>query len=215
MSRLFKTLPELGTRAALAALLALTPAAGVMAQDDAAQTEAEASETADTPIQDASESASDGPAVGETYTRETMKDWEVRCVYAGEDKNDPCTMYQLLEDSDGNSVAEITMFALSGEGEAAAGGTIIAPLQTYLPPGVAMMIPGAEGKRYPFTFCSEVGCYARVGFTDAEVAAFKAGVSVPMELRPLGAPEEVVELSVSLSGFTAAYDAVAKYNAGE
>ncbi|WP_417248863.1 invasion associated locus B family protein [Celeribacter sp.] len=212
MARQFNTLPALAQSAALAALLALSPALSpAFAQDADAAGEAETAEAAES----TEAAATDGPAVGATYTKTTHKDWQVRCVKADEGVKDPCTIYQLLEDAEGNAVAEITMFALPEGNEAAAGGSIIAPLETYLPAGVSLMIPGSEGKRYPFTFCNPIGCFARVGFTSAEVAAFKGGVSVPLQLRPLGAPDATVDLSVSLSGFTAAYDEVAAYNAAE
>ena len=41
----------------------------------------------------------------------TFEAWEQRCVRT-EDGADPCQLYQLLKDADGNSVAEISMFSL-------------------------------------------------------------------------------------------------------
>jgi invasion protein IalB len=46
------------------------------------------------------------------------------------------------------------------------------------------------------------GCFARIGFTSAEVAAFKAGVAATMTIVPAAAPDEKVALKVSLKGFT-------------
>jgi invasion protein IalB len=148
----------------------------------------------------------DGP--GSTYVKEAFESWELRCVRVAEGA-EPCQLYQLLKDADGNSVAEIGMFSLPEGGEAAAGATIIAPLETLLTAGLRMGVDAAEPKIYPFTFCSQMGCVARVGFTAEEVAAFKAGVKATITIVPAVAPDKTVALDMSLKGFTAGYDAVA------
>lgn len=147
----------------------------------------------------------DGP--GSTYVKEAFESWELRCVRVAEGA-EPCQLYQLLKDGEGNSVAEIGMFSLPEGGEAAAGATIIVPLETLLPAGLRLAVDATEAKIYPFTFCSQMGCVARVGFTAAEVAAFKAGVKATMTIVPAVAPDKTVELDMSLKGFTAGYDAV-------
>lgn len=67
---------------------------------------------------------------------------------------------------------------------------------------------GGQNKRYPYTFCSVVGCFARVGFTASEVTAFKRGASATLTIVPAAAPDQSVALTVSLSGFTASYDSI-------
>jgi len=44
---------------------------------------------------------------GQTYLLTNFEQWEQRCVKA-EDGSDPCQLYQLLKDKDGNSVAEFS-----------------------------------------------------------------------------------------------------------
>ncbi len=152
------------------------------------------------------------PQVGQTYVADVQGDWEIRCVRS-EDGNDPCQLYQLLQDEAGNSVAEIGLFALPAGQQAAAGATIITPLETLLTQQVTIAVDGGTAKRYPFTWCSEVGCFARVGFTADEVAAFKRGRQAVLTIIPVVAPDQPVRLTISLSGFTAGYDAVAAANA--
>lgn len=147
----------------------------------------------------------DGP--GSTYVKEAFESWELRCVRVAEGA-EPCQLYQLLKDGEGNSVAEIGMFSLPTGGEAAAGATIIVPLETLLPAGLRLAVDATEPKIYPFTFCSQMGCVARVGFTAAEVAGFKAGAKATMTIVPAVAPDKTVALDMSLKGFTAGYDAV-------
>jgi invasion protein IalB len=154
------------------------------------------------------------PAVGQTYIREEFGDWSLRCVRM-EDGNDPCQLYQLLQDSEGNSVAEVSVFPLTDGGPAAAGATIITPLETLLTEQVRIAVDANPAKQYPFSFCSQVGCFSRVGFTAEEIEAFRRGNAATITIAPAAAPTQRVDLTMSLSGFTAGFEAVAAANAPE
>jgi len=145
------------------------------------------------------------PAVGQAYTRETFGDWSLRCLRAPEGP-DPCRLYQLLLDSEGNAVAEMALFPLPPEGRAAAGAVITAPLETLLTEQVVISVDGGTPKTYPFTYCNMGGCVARVGFTREEVDAFKRGTAATLRIVHALAPDQVVDLKISLSGFTAGFD---------
>ncbi len=155
--------------------------------------------------------AADGP--GSNYTSATFEAWEQRCVRT-ESGVDPCQLYVLLKDKDGNSVAEFTMFNLpkGSEGPAVAGATFIAPLETLLTAGMQLQIDAGKPKAYPFTFCTQIGCVARIGFTAEEIAQMKQGANTLITIVPFVSPDKKVELSVSLKGFTAGYDAVTAAN---
>ena len=202
------------TSTALALILALT-AAPLMAQTEEAQTTEEAAPadatSADNLAMGQEIGATDGP--GSTYTAATFEAWEQKCVRT-ESGVDPCQLYLLLKDQQGNSVAEFTIFNLptGSEGPAVAGATFIAPLETLLTTGMALQIDTNKGKIYPFTFCAQIGCVARVGFTADEIAAMKQGANATITIVPFVAPNEKVELTISLKGFTAGYDAVAAAN---
>lgn len=146
--------------------------------------------------------------VGQSYTVTTFDSWEQRCVKSA-DGSDPCQMYQLLKDKDGNSVAEFSMFPLPKGSKAAAGATIIVPLETLLTANLVLAIDGGKPKIYPFTFCSTPGCVARVGFTDEEVGQFKKGAKANITIVPAAQPDQKVVLDVSLKGFSAVLAAVA------
>lgn len=148
-------------------------------------------------------------AVGTPYIRDTFGDWSLRCLRAEEGQDDPCQLYQLLNDDEGNSVAEISMFPLPDGGRAAAGATIVVPLETLLTEQLQISVDGSATRRYPFTFCNRAGCVSRVGFTQEEVSQFKRGSKATMRMVPAAAPEEEVVLNISLSGFTAGYDSSA------
>jgi invasion protein IalB len=149
--------------------------------------------------------------IGTTYVAETFGDWEQRCVRT-EDGADPCQLYQLLRDSEANPVAEISVFGLPAGQQAAAGATIIVPLETLLTEELTMIVDSSKPRRYPFSWCSTIGCFARVGFTADEVAAFKKGNKAELSIVPVVAPDQQVKVQVSLTGFTAGYDAVNKAN---
>lgn len=146
--------------------------------------------------------------VGDTYVVSTHGDWELRCIKAPEGAKDPCQLYQLLADQQGNSVAEVNLFNVTGDEQLAAGATIVTPLETLLTRNVTISVDGSKAKTYPFTFCTAVGCFSRVGFTAGDVAGFKRGNAAKIVVVPAQAPDQTVELTMSLKGFTAGFDAV-------
>lgn len=200
------------TSTALALILALA-AAPLIAQttEEAPKTEEAADAATGDNLAMGQEVGGDG--VGSNYTAAKFEEWEQRCVRT-ESGIDPCQLYRLLKDKDGNSVAEFTMFNLpkGSEGPAVAGATFIAPLETLLTAGMTLQIDTAKGKIYPFTFCTQIGCIARIGFTAEEVEAMKKGSNALITIVPFVAPNEKVELNMSLTGFTAGLGAVMAAN---
>lgn len=142
--------------------------------------------------------------VGDIYVEGEYTDWEIRCIKA-QSGIDPCQLYQLIDDGQGNPVAEINMFPIFGEGQAAAGATVITPLETLLTQQLSLSVDGGAARAYPFTWCSQVGCFSRLGFTEAEVQQFRNGATANLIIVPVAAPDQRVRLEVSLSGFTAGF----------
>lgn len=179
-----------------------------------AQTAAPAAPATEQPIEEAA-GLSLGEEVdgqGSTYIKETHGDWQISCVRTGLEA-DPCQMYQLMRDTEGNSVAEINMFNLpAGSGQAVAGASIVTPLETLLTQQVTMRVDEAQAKRYPFTLCASIGCVARVGFTEAELNAFRRGKQATLVIVPAMLPDEQVQITMSLTGFTAAWNAIVAAN---
>jgi invasion protein IalB len=145
--------------------------------------------------------------LGDPYIGAEFTDWVLRCVRT-DTGNDPCQLYQLLSDQNGNSVAEISVFPLPEGQEAEAGVTIITPLETLLTEQVVMRVDEAQPKRYPFTFCSAVGCVSRIGLLPDEVNSFRRGTRAQVRIVPAAAPDQQVVLDVSLAGFTAGFQAL-------
>lgn len=200
----------------LALALALVAAAPAFAQE-ATQAPATDTETAapaaDPAATEAAAPEATGDGMGEPYVAETFEAWELRCVRT-EDGSDPCQLYQLLKDKEtAKPVAEISLLALPEGGEAVAGATIIVPLETLLTQQLNITVDKGKTKRFPFTFCAEVGCVARVGFTQEDIDGFKKGSVATVTVVPVAAPDQTVNVDISLKGFTAGFDAVAKANA--
>lgn len=200
------------------ALAFVLAAAGLASAQTATETEAPA--TTETPAPEADAPAADsdpnglslgqveGEAqVGQTYAREEHGDWELRCVKAQEGE-DPCQLYQLLRDAEGNAVAEFNIFPLPEGGQAAAGANVITPLETLLTANLRLAIDGGQPKVYPYSFCSRIGCFARIGLTTAEVDLFRKGSGAKVTIVPAASPDETVELTLSLTGFTAGFNAL-------
>jgi invasion protein IalB len=147
--------------------------------------------------------------IGSTYVAGNFEAWEQRCVRT-EAGVDPCQLYMLLKDAEGNSVAEFTMFGLpkGSEGPAVAGATFIAPLETLLTAGMQLQIDTSKPKAYPFTFCAQIGCVVRLGFTAEEVEQMKKGANAVITIVPFVAADQKVTLTASLKGFTAGFEAV-------
>ncbi|PRY25937.1 invasion protein IalB [Aliiruegeria haliotis] len=218
------------TALALAALLAATPSFAQEAtteqpaeeQPAEAATDAPAEGSNDlnldmgTPIDQAGDAANEN-ALGTTYVLEVSGDWEVRCVRTplklGDESADPCALHQLLRDESNNPVATIELVNLPAGQQAVAGATIVTPLETLLTEQITLSVDGGQGRRYPFTFCTQQGCIARVGFTNDAVSNFKRGSKGTLSIVPATAPDQQVALNISLSGFTAGFDRLQELNA--
>ncbi|MEX0339770.1 MAG: invasion associated locus B family protein [Arenibacterium sp.] len=191
------------SQASAAMLMALSMP--LYAQDQNTETDAPA--TDGTAQLDLGEPVGDGPQLGERYSKEKFGDWDLACIKT-EGETDPCSLLQIMNDQDGNPIAEFSLFRIADGGQAVAGATIIVPLETLLPAQITMSVDGAPGKRYNYSFCNPIGCVAQIGMTQGDVDAFKRGASAKLSLRPAPAPDQIIELEMSLSGFTAGFDVV-------
>lgn len=207
---------------ALPLIAALSLGAALHAQETATtEPEAEAETTGQTETSEAAESDAAPESSSEaeeldmgqevvedpTYIKETYGDWQLKC-FRSEGQEDLCQMYQLLTEDAGNPVAEFSIFKLPENGQAEAGATIVVPLGTLLTKELLMSVDGGKAKSFAYSFCSMVGCFARIGLTGSDLDAFKRGANANLQIVPAQAPDQKVDIKVSLSGFTAAYDNV-------
>ncbi|MEP1538041.1 MAG: invasion associated locus B family protein [Paracoccaceae bacterium] len=187
----------------LASILCVSFAAPLYAQstDTTEPAEPETSEIDETFDLGQDADADTETKVGEPYLKAQFDAFELRCIRT-EDGNDPCQLYQLVKDENGQPVVEFSLFRLPEGGRAEAGATIVVPLETSLQEQLTLSIDGSNSRKYPFAFCNTVGCYSRIGLTSEDVAAFRRGREAKLTIVPIISPESKVELTMSLSGFT-------------
>ena len=149
--------------------------------------------------------------VGSTFVKSTHGAWEIRCLRL-QGGGERCQMFQQLNQADGNPVAEMNIFSIAPGQAAAAGAVILTPLETLLTSQLGLTIDGAPGKRYPFSWCTDAGCVARIGITPEELTRFSSGIQALVTIVPVATPNSPLGLSVSLQGFTAAFNAMQAAN---
>lgn len=143
----------------------------------------------------------------ETYFRDGAGDWKLECLRNGAEE-EPCQLFQEMKSPEGAPIATIRLFRLENGGEAEAGAVIAVPLETLLTAQLTMAVDGNSPRRYPFSVCDQLGCYARIGLRAEEIAQFKRGSKAVMSIVPFVAPDQRVAIDVSLNGFTAGYEMI-------
>ena len=146
-------------------------------------------------------------APGQTYRIAEHGDWALQCVRLENVAFDPCEIHQILLNTDGAATAEISLFPVKDD-QVAAALSVMTPLETFLPTGLQLQVPGRDTATFPFQFCNRQGCVVQTGLKAEVVDALRAGDAAKVVIRPAAARTETVELTVSLSGFTAAMKAL-------
>lgn len=164
--------------------------------------------------------AEDGPAVGDNYVAARFTDWVLACENTGTG-NDPCRFIQILTNSEGGRVAQVSVLPLPEGRGAAAAAIIETPLGTLLripqtaeqidnPGGIRLQVDNGETRVFQFTFCNTGGCVAEIGMTEDLVTEFKRGNVAKITIWSVDAPGQPVELGLSLSGFTAGFNRISE-----
>ncbi len=131
-------------------------------------------------------------------------DWEIGCL-AGTTN---CEMQQVANDPQGNPVLLVRVLKLPAGADAPALAILNTPLGTLLPAGLGFQIDSGEQATLPFEWCVQEGCVVRLGLRQPEIDAMKRGRAVNMTVRSIADPDNPVSLTLSLSGFTAAFDSL-------
>ena len=145
--------------------------------------------------------------LGETYKKAEYGDWIIRCIRTNS-KKDPCELFQLLRDNSGSPVVEFTMLDFKPNSNVVAGANIMTPLETLLTSQLVVTIDDGISQSYPFVFCLKIGCVARIGLTQTDLENYKDKKNAVITIVPANAPNSPQNLTLSLSGFTAGYDAL-------
>ena len=201
------------TTKALALVLAFGGASAGAALAQEATPPAPAAPAAEAPAAPAPEAAAATPAAdgpGTIYVKETNGDWQTRCMRVEGDKAEPCNIFQVLKDDKGNDVAAIEIAPRPAGEKAVAGATISVPLETLLQARLVLQIDSAKPLVYEYSWCDRLSCLSFAGFTEADLASLKNGKVATMTIVPALAPDQKVEVKISLAGITKAYDGLPK-----
>lgn len=192
-------------RLSLVTLVAISTAVAAQQDDTSAPETAEAEAPVASPVTglDTGREVDDD---NEPYVRETHGDWSLRC-FPADGQEELCQMYQLLTEEAGNPVAEFSLYRLEGVANVVAGATIAVPLGTLLTEEIKLSVDSGKPKSYAYSYCTMAGCFSRIGLAQSDIDAMKRGAEATLEIVPAQAPTQKVRIGVSLSGFTAAFEA--------
>jgi len=132
--------------------------------------------------------------------------WEIRCV-----RENDCVMTQLHRRSEQSADAVFTVIKPQGLNTAdgqpvEAFAEIVVPLGVYLPGGLGLKVDQQPAKAAPFERCIDAGCVVRAPLSSELLNNMKAGTTAYVVI--FGGPEQPVQIPISLSGFTAAFDSL-------
>lgn len=147
------------------------------------------------------------PQTGQPIQTVTIGAWDVACPPAGVN----CAMAQIGNDATGTPVLEMVIRKLEeplevGERTAIAVLDVITPLGVVLTEGLSVTIDGGTPESAPFQICTEQGCLVREPIDGGLVTRFKRGNSAVVSV--IAANQGEVTATLSLSGFTKAYDSL-------
>ena len=145
---------------------------------------------------------------GEIYLAGNKGDWNVRCVTANPGEIDKCEIQQLLFLNENSPIADISIFKLPEGERAIAAANIMVPLETLLTKKFRFAFSEKSVKEFPYSFCNQNGCLVRMGLLEEDIEAMKKGSSSELSITHISSPEASINLSLSLNGFTAAFDII-------
>ena len=147
------------------------------------------------------------PSMGDYYVKGSFGDWTLRCLKT-EQTQDPCQLFQLMHTPDGSPVAEYNLNPVQSDGLVIAGANVITPLETLLTQQLTIQVDVENAKIYPFAFCVQMGCVARIGLTEEDLDSYRSGAQAIITMFPAAAPTKPERLTLSLTGFTAGHEAL-------
>ena len=145
---------------------------------------------------------------GEIYLAGNKGDWNVRCITGNPGEIDRCEIQQLIFLNENTPVADISIFKLPDGERAIAAANVMVPLETLLTKKFRFAFSKESVKEFPYSFCNQNGCLVRMGLLKEDIEAMKKGSSSELSITHISSPDASINLSLSLNGFTAAFDII-------
>lgn len=135
-----------------------------------------------------------------------IKDWTVVCEKLPKTQKEACYVFQNVTNDKGTVVMRIAIAYLPEKTKSQA--LITLPLGVLLQPGIEFKGGAAEAFRVPFGVCVKNGCVAITELDDTIIKSMKSGTKGSVKF--FVSQKKTIEISISLSGFTAAWDSIEK-----
>lgn len=159
-----------------------------------------------------------GPAAAQTDDAkledkiERFKDWRVRCAQLpASDNQRRCFMGQVVnvtQEGDDKSIPVLSIVVMRSDDKKTARMVLTLPLGVRLPPGVAVKVDEGKEARAPFQLCARDGCRSVLDMDGSLIGAMRKGKQARVAFADAQGKTGVIP--VSLSGFTAAYNRLAR-----
>lgn len=149
------------------------------------------------------------PAAPQPQVVATHGDWSILCLNG----QPPCIMRQIGYNADGRDIMEISIRRIepqqTQQGTVEAVMDVRVPLGVLLREGVGVQIDTSKPQRGQYSICLNEGCLMREPLPNAMIASMKKGAAATFNfVAPQGQGMSKMEAKISLSGFTAAYNAL-------
>jgi invasion protein IalB len=117
-------------------------------------------------------------------------------------------MKTLGTNPDGTPAVEVDVVRLPANVPAVAGVTILTPLGVLLQPGMVTQVDSNAQATRNYQICTNAGCIARYALDAEELASHQRGNTLNLAVWAVNVPQNPIQVTVSLRGFTAAFAAL-------
>lgn len=133
-----------------------------------------------------------------------FKDWTVVCEKLPQSKKEICNIFQNVTNDKKKVVLQVAIGYAPDSSEPQA--LVTLPLGVLLQPGIEFKGGTAEVKRAPFGVCVKNGCIVIMKLSPEIIKGMKSGTEGSVKFA--AAQKQIIEVPVSLSGFTAAFNSL-------
>ncbi len=135
-----------------------------------------------------------------------FKDWAVRCEQRDDTATTTCILSQRVALDSGQTVMSVTIAYLPDADDAAA--VFRLPLGIFLPAGAVVEVDKTDQIRLVIQRCDQRGCWAPLKLDGKTIKLFKKGREARVGFKDTNG--KTIAVPLSLQGFTAGFDEVAK-----
>lgn len=147
------------------------------------------------------------PAAAQIAEGQVFGDWRARCVTPPGAIRHQCSIqFRVFNKEPRRQVLNVTI-GFFGKNRAP-GAVFNVPIGVYLPAGLTLSVPGAQIVRIVYDQCTPKACRAPLVLTPEMIAAMKKAERGDVTIQD--SRRKPVKLPLSLKGFTAGYDALAR-----